>query len=44
VFEYKVMINISGLRREEKRGIDIITMVKPAWMTWERHVACMGKM
>jgi hypothetical protein len=44
VSEYKVLRKISGLRRGEKRGIDIFTMIKPAWMTWERHVACMGKM
>jgi hypothetical protein len=44
VFEYNVLRKISGFRREEKREIDIITMIKPAWMTWEKHVACMGKM
>jgi len=44
VFEYKVPRKISGLKREEKRRIDIIAMIKPALMTWERHVACMGKM
>jgi len=33
-----------GLRGREKGGIDIITVIKPAWMKWERHVACIGKM
>lgn len=44
MFEQKVLRKISGLRRKEKRGIDIIAMIKPTWMTWERHVACMGNM
>jgi len=44
VFEYKTLRKVSGLRRKEKWGIDIIAMIKPTWMTCERHVACMGKM
>jgi hypothetical protein len=35
VFEYKVLRKMFGLKREENRGIDIITMIRPAWMTWE---------
>jgi len=44
VFVYKALRKMSGLRGKEKWGIDIIAMIKPAWMTCERHVACMGKM